>query len=52
LGASFYPRDGSDAEKLLAEADKKMYAAKQLHYEHTELALPRVEQHSRPVSVN
>jgi diguanylate cyclase (GGDEF)-like protein/putative nucleotidyltransferase with HDIG domain len=33
LGASFYPQDGADAETLLAEADKKMYVAKQLHYE-------------------
>jgi diguanylate cyclase (GGDEF)-like protein/putative nucleotidyltransferase with HDIG domain len=32
LGAAFYPQDGRDAEKLLAEADRKMYAAKQLHY--------------------
>jgi diguanylate cyclase (GGDEF)-like protein/putative nucleotidyltransferase with HDIG domain len=52
VGASFYPQDGSDAEKLLAEADRKMYVAKQLHYERPELASPRVEQHSRPLSVN
>ena len=52
LGAAYYPQDGLDAEKLLAEADRKMYAAKQLHYEHPELVSPRVEQYSRPVSVN
>ena len=52
VGASFYPQDGLDAERLLAEADKKMYAAKQLHYAHPELASPREEQHIRPVSVN
>jgi len=52
VGVSFYPQDGPDAEKLLAEADKKMYAAKQLHYAHPELASPREEQHIRPVSVN
>ncbi|HKH98567.1 MAG TPA: GGDEF domain-containing protein [Candidatus Sulfotelmatobacter sp.] len=52
VGASFYPQDGPDAEKLLAEADRKMYAAKQLHYAHSELASPRGEQHSRRVSVN
>jgi len=52
VGASFYPQDGLDAERLLAEADKKMYAAKQLHYAHPELASPREEQHVRPVSVN
>jgi diguanylate cyclase (GGDEF)-like protein len=32
VGAAFFPQDGSDAEKLLTEADRKMYAAKQLHY--------------------
>jgi len=37
LGASFYPRDGVDAEQLLAEADRKMYAAKQSHYERRDL---------------
>ncbi len=52
LGAAFYPQDGSDAERLLAEADRRMYAAKQLHYEHPELGLPRRPQHSHPVSVN
>jgi diguanylate cyclase (GGDEF)-like protein/putative nucleotidyltransferase with HDIG domain len=33
VGAAFYPQDGLDAEQLLAEADRKMYAAKQLHNE-------------------
>jgi GGDEF domain-containing protein len=33
MGAAFYPQDGLDAEQLLAEADKRMYAAKRLHYE-------------------
>jgi GGDEF domain-containing protein len=33
LGAVFYPQDGSDTEHLLAAADRKMYAAKQRHYE-------------------
>jgi diguanylate cyclase (GGDEF)-like protein len=28
LGAAFYPEDGLDSEKLLAEADKRMYSAK------------------------
>jgi diguanylate cyclase (GGDEF)-like protein len=35
LGAAFYPRDGVDAEQLLAEADRAMYTAKQRHYERT-----------------
>jgi diguanylate cyclase (GGDEF)-like protein/putative nucleotidyltransferase with HDIG domain len=28
IGHAFYPDDGSDAEQLLAEADRRMYAAK------------------------
>jgi len=47
MGAAFYPRDGADAEQLLAEADKKMYSAKQLHYENRGLVSPRVTQHSQ-----
>ena len=30
IGEVYYPEDGSDAEELLAEADKRMYKAKQL----------------------
>ena len=33
LGASFYPLNGTEAEQLLAEADREMYAAKQRHYQ-------------------
>jgi diguanylate cyclase (GGDEF)-like protein len=33
LGVAFYPRDGADAEQLLNEADRRMYVAKQTHYE-------------------
>jgi len=52
VGAAFYPQDGSDVEHLLAEADRKMYAAKRLHYEHPDLVSPRIEQQFRAVSVN
>ncbi|HVN07068.1 MAG TPA: HD domain-containing phosphohydrolase [Bryobacteraceae bacterium] len=34
LGEAYYPEDGSDAEELLAEADKRMYKAKQLRKKH------------------
>ena len=37
LGAAFYPLDGLDTEQLLAEADRRMYAAKQLHYSQHEM---------------
>jgi diguanylate cyclase (GGDEF)-like protein len=41
VGTAFYPQDGIDAEHLLAEADRKMYAAKQAHYERHALELTR-----------
>ena len=31
VGAANYPYDGADAEQLLADADRKMYKAKQKH---------------------
>jgi diguanylate cyclase (GGDEF)-like protein len=31
VGSAFFPDDGSDAESLLAEADRRMYVAKQAH---------------------
>ena len=31
VGAAVFPQDGSDADKLLAEADRRMYKAKQSH---------------------
>ena len=31
-GAAFFPKDGTNAEELLAEADRRMYAAKHAHY--------------------
>ncbi|MGA3092847.1 MAG: HD domain-containing phosphohydrolase [Terriglobales bacterium] len=52
LGAAFCPQDGSDAECLLAEADRRMYVAKGLHYEHTELGLPRGAPLDRAASVH
>ena len=33
VGAAFYPTDGKTAEQLLAEADRKMYAAKKRQHE-------------------
>ena len=32
IGQAFYPADGSNAEHLLAEADRRMYAVKSAHY--------------------
>jgi diguanylate cyclase (GGDEF)-like protein len=39
VGTVFFPQDGTDAERLLAAADKKMYAAKRMHYEQKGMAL-------------
>jgi len=33
VGIALFPEDGSDAEQLLAQADRKMYSAKRTHYE-------------------
>jgi diguanylate cyclase (GGDEF)-like protein len=43
LGAAFYPQDGTETEELLAEADKRMYSAKQYHYGHLKLAPTAME---------
>jgi diguanylate cyclase (GGDEF)-like protein/putative nucleotidyltransferase with HDIG domain len=45
LGEAYFPEDGSDAEELLAEADKRMYKAKQLRkkYKMTVYPQPVVE---------
>jgi predicted signal transduction protein with EAL and GGDEF domain len=31
VGCAVFPEDGTDAEKLLAEADRRMYLEKQQH---------------------
>ena len=40
MGTAIYPEDGSDAEKLLAEADRRMYLQKQEHRIQKALADP------------
>jgi diguanylate cyclase (GGDEF)-like protein len=53
LGAAFYPQDGAGAEQLLAEADKKMYAAKRFHQELREQPLPSgLTEHPHSAMVN
>jgi len=32
VGCAFFPENGTDAEQLLAEADRRMYAEKQYHH--------------------
>jgi len=52
LGAAFYPQDGSDTEQLLAEADRRMYTAKQLHYGQCETAISGAGQFPQHLTVN
>jgi diguanylate cyclase (GGDEF)-like protein len=52
VGAAFYPQDGLDAEQLLAEADRKMYTAKRLHYDRRDKIAPIVAQYSHLASVH
>jgi diguanylate cyclase (GGDEF)-like protein/putative nucleotidyltransferase with HDIG domain len=40
VGFAVYPDDGTDAEKLLAEADRRMYVEKQHHHNSRVAALP------------
>jgi len=32
VGTAFFPEDGFDAERLLAEADRRMYSMKHIHH--------------------
>lgn len=52
VGAAFYPEDGLDTEKLLSEADRRMYAAKKVHYEHRDRRSPERTQFLDVASVN
>ncbi|MGA2004370.1 MAG: diguanylate cyclase [Terriglobales bacterium] len=52
VGTAFCPEDGFDVERLLAEADRRMYSMKQIHHAEPtgEAAFPRSR--SRGASVN
>ena len=41
IGEAYFPEDGSDAEELLAEADKRMYKAKQLRKKYRMAVYPQ-----------
>ena len=41
IGEAYYPDDGSDAEELLAEADRRMYKAKQLRKKYKMAVYPQ-----------
>ena len=52
IGCAFYPNDGTDAEQLLAEADRRMYSAKREHHERGKnaLTLPASSLHAATVN--
>ncbi len=52
LGAAFYPQDGQESEQLLAEADRKMYTAKEHHYAGSKLMAPELARISQWATVN
>jgi diguanylate cyclase (GGDEF)-like protein/putative nucleotidyltransferase with HDIG domain len=51
VGAAFCPEDGFDVERLLAEADRRMYSMKQIRHDKDQARL-QSEPRSRSVSVN
>jgi diguanylate cyclase (GGDEF)-like protein len=48
VGMAFCPDDGFDVERLLAEADRRMYSMKQMHHA---AAIAREHEKSRGASV-
>ena len=52
LGAAFYPRDGADTEQLLADADRKMYAAKRNFYQQPEMVFAALVQSPELATIN
>jgi diguanylate cyclase (GGDEF)-like protein/putative nucleotidyltransferase with HDIG domain len=52
VGTAFCPEDGLDAERLLAEADRKMYTMKQVHHTLAEGMMDSAEPKARWSAVN
>ncbi len=51
VGAAFSPVDGTDAEQLLAEADRRMYAKKQDHHTRVPSRVPGLKPDCLPARV-
>jgi diguanylate cyclase (GGDEF)-like protein len=49
VGTAFYAEDGHDAERLLAEADRRMYETKQAQHQAQQAGLRRARAHSTTV---
>ncbi len=52
VGTAFCPEDGFDVERLLAEADRRMYSMKQVHHADIERATGPSDSRSRGATVN
>ena len=52
VGTAFCPEDGFDVERLLAEADRRMYSMKQVHHAAIERDATDSDKRARGASVN
>jgi len=52
VGEAFYPEDATDAEQLLVEADRTMYAKKQKHRNELRTASPLLNLHTQSLAVH
>jgi diguanylate cyclase (GGDEF)-like protein len=52
VGTAFCPQDGFDVERLLAEADRRMYSMKQLHHAEPDRAAELSPSRARGATVN
>jgi diguanylate cyclase (GGDEF)-like protein len=52
VGSAFCPQDGFDVERLLAEADRRMYSMKQVHHSDPNHAGDASGSRARGVTVN
>jgi len=52
VGTAFCPKDGFDVERLLAEADRRMYSMKQLHHSEFDHDAQAPTKRARGASVN
>src|SRR6266576_405531 len=52
VGTAFCPEDGFDVERLLAEADRRMYSMKQVHHADIERGTGPFDSRSRGATVN
>lgn len=50
VGTAFYPQDGVDAERLLADADRRMYVTKKRHHDTSRSDPQTTHDRSLPVS--